>query len=354
MVQVMSRDGTGILDGAESASQRLGDALRIRRGTYPWLRDYGSLLDDLVDLNIDRAFEGRVFAAVAETVAHPPNGLADVALREVRVYQDPDNPDRTEIEVLADWIDPDGEAAAIGLRQRLAAPRPAVHTLYTATADGLRTIDPVTGAVAAVGSAVNYGLDPAPKPRSLAWDGRVMWMAGQRPGRLYKIALADGTAEPVEAPNNFGVGESRPVAMTWASYRLLMLGNDNDALWKLDRTTGLAERVHDVERFGIGESQPDGLAWDGWRLWMVAGINDALHRIDDRTGQAIRAGTSHRFGQDLDGGGELAWDGRRLLMLRRDTLYELDRESGAATPVAAVDGLSRNLGGLVWAPETRA
>lgn len=360
MVRVMSRAGTGILDGAESARQRLSDALRIRRGSYPWLRDYGSLLDDLVDLNVDRGFEGRVYAAVAETVAHPPNGLADVALREVRLYQNGARPDRAEIEVLADWIAPDGAATGIGLRQSLATPRPAAHTLYTATPLGLYTVNVVTGRASRAGSAENFGLDAAIVPTSLAWDGRIMWMTSRQPGRLYKIVLAAGTAERVPGPDNFGVGESRPEAMTWAAYRLLMLGDENDALWELDRATGLARRVHDIDRFGIGENQPDGLAWDGWRMWMVAGVNDALHRLDDRTGQAIRTGTAHRFGQDLDGGGDLAWDGRRLLMMRQGTnLYDLDRVSGAARHVVRLGGFGTRRNrqaarGLVWAPEAEA
>ena len=355
MVQVMSRDGSRILDGAESARQRLGDALRIRRGSYPWLRDYGSQLDDLVDLNVDRDFEARVFAAVAETVAHPPNGLSDILLREVRLYQDAEHDDRVEVEVFADWIAPDGSAGEIGLRQSLAAPRPVASTLYTATTVGLHTIDAATGTAARVGNAENYGLDAAIVPTSLAWDGRLMWMTARSPGRLYKMVLADGTAVRVRGPDDFGVGESRPTAMTWASYRLLMLGDDEDAAWALDRTTGLAKRAHDIDRFGVGEHQPDGLAWDGWRLWMVGGINDALHRLDLRTGRAVRAGTAHRFGQDLDGGGELAWDRRRLVMLRGGAmLYELGRESGEATPIVAVAGLAGEAGGLVWAPGAQA
>lgn len=348
----MSRDGTRILDGAESARQRLGDALRIRRGTYPWLRDYGSLLDDLVDLRMDRDFEARVYAAVAETIEHAPNGLADVTLREVRLYQDPDAPDRAQVEVLADWIAPDGSTGEIGLRQDLARPAPAVGALYTALPSGLHSIDAATGAARKVGTAVNYGLDAAVVPSSLAWDGRLLWMTTRTPGRLYSVGLGNGVAKRVPGPDNFGVGESQPTAMTWAGYRLLMLGDEEDALWAVDRTTGLATRVHDIDRFGIGENQPDGLAWDGWRLWMVGGINDALHRLDPRLGNAVRAGTAHRFGRNLDGGGELAWDrdGGRLLMLRSGaTLYELDRESGEATPVIAVAGLGGLAGGLVWA-----
>ena len=351
----MSRDGSRILDGVESARQRLGDALRIRRGTYPWLRDYGSQLADLVDRNVDRDFEARVYAGVAEAVAHPPNGLHDIVLREIRLHQLADAPDRIEVEVLAGWIAPDGSVGEIGLRQSLAQPRPAASTLFTATGVGLHTIDPVTGAAVRVGNAQNYGLDAALVPTSLAWDGRHMWMTAASPGRLYQVDRAAGTAERVAGPDDFGVGESMPAAMTWASWRLLMLGDDEDALWALDRTTGLATRIHDIDRFGVGEHQPDGLAWDGWRLWMVGGINIALHRLDPGGGHAIRTGTAHRFGRNLAGGGELSWGTGRLLMLQGGAaLYELDRESGAATPVVDVEGLAGQAGGLVWAPEAEA
>ena len=352
MTAVMSHDGSLVLDGAESARQRLADALRIRRGSYPWLRDYGSLLDELVDRNLDGGFEARVYAAVAETIGHRPNGLSDIALREIRLYQDPERPDRAEIEVLAGWIAPDGTVGEFGLRQELARPRPAAGALYTATPVGLHRIDAATGIATRVGAAENYGLDAPIVPTSLAWDRRRLWMCSRSPGRLYQVGLRDGIAARVRGPDDFGVGESRPTAMTWAAYRLLMLGDDEDALWELDRVSGLAERVHDIARFGIGEHQPDGLAWDGWRLLMVGGINDALHRLDPRIGNAVRVGTAHRFGRDLDGGGELAWTGRQLLMLRDSaTLYALDRTSGEASRVADVQGLAGAAGGLVWAGE---
>ncbi len=352
MTRVMSRDGSRILDGAESARQRLGDALRIRRGTYPWLRDYGSRLDDLIDLNMDGDFETRVYAAVADTVAHAPNGLGDIALREVRLHRDPDGGDLAEVEVFADWIAPDGSGGEFGLRQALGAPRPPASTLYTATPVGLHTIDPATGAAARVGSALDYGLGAPVMPTALAWDGRILWMTVRLPGRLYAVDRATGVAERIPGPDNFGIGESRPEAMAWASWRLLMLGDDTDALWALDRSSAEAARVHAIDRFGVGEHQPDGAAWDGWRLWMVGGINDALHRLDVDTGQAIRAGEAYRFGQDLDGGGELAWAPHRLLMMRGGAmLYELDRVSGEAAPLVAIAGLDGTAGGLVWAPE---
>ena len=116
--RVMSRDGTRLLDGAESARQRLRDALAIERGSYPFSRDYGSELGDLVDRNVDTAFAARVYAGVADAITHPPNGLEDVVLQEIRLLQAGDH---VEAQVLAQWRGEDGALTPIGVRQRLAA-----------------------------------------------------------------------------------------------------------------------------------------------------------------------------------------------------------------------------------------
>ena len=114
----MARDGAALLSGAESARQRLRDALAIERGTYPFARDYGSTLGLIVDRNVDTALEARVYAAVADAVAHPPNGLDDVALQEVRLYQ---SPGLVEVQVRAEWVSEAAERTPIGVRQTLAA-----------------------------------------------------------------------------------------------------------------------------------------------------------------------------------------------------------------------------------------
>ena len=113
----MARDGSALLDGVESARQRLRDALAIERGSYPFARDYGSTLGDHVDRNVDAAFESRIYAGVASAITHPPNGLDDVELQEVRLFQ---GARHVEVQVIAEWTGEDGVRTPIGVRQRLA------------------------------------------------------------------------------------------------------------------------------------------------------------------------------------------------------------------------------------------
>lgn len=107
-------DGARLLRGAESAAQRLADALRIQRGSYPLLRDYGSR----VGLALDRR-PAEIFAAVADAIAHPPNGLSDVTLRAVRVA--PARTGQVIVEVDAGWAPavPAGAPVAITVREQL-------------------------------------------------------------------------------------------------------------------------------------------------------------------------------------------------------------------------------------------
>lgn len=123
MTTIMSRDGTRLISGIESAEQRLTDALAIRRGSYPWSRDYGSRLADIVDGTVDSDAEARIFAAVADAVAHPPNGLADVTLRTVRLIREGEHPDRVLVDVQAEWTGADGVVTPIGVRRSLAEGR---------------------------------------------------------------------------------------------------------------------------------------------------------------------------------------------------------------------------------------
>lgn len=112
---VLAADGDRVLDGVAAAAQRLADALRIQRGSYPFARDYGST----VGLIVDRR-PAAVFAAVAEAVAHPPNGLDDVDLRAVRVSA---VAAEVAVEVDAAWRpDPAAAPTPITVRARLAAP----------------------------------------------------------------------------------------------------------------------------------------------------------------------------------------------------------------------------------------
>ena len=109
----LAPDGDRVLTGAAAAAQRLADALRIQRGSYPFLRDYGSMLALLVDRR-----PPAVFAAVAEAIIHPANGLDDIQLRAVRVS--PAGAGAVVVEVDAEWRPaPAAASTPISIREQL-------------------------------------------------------------------------------------------------------------------------------------------------------------------------------------------------------------------------------------------
>ena len=115
---VLAGDGESILTGAAAAAQRLGDALRIERGSYPLLREYGSTLGQVVDRR-----PAAIFAAVAEAIVHPPNNLDDIELRAVRVSAGVAG--TVIVDVDAVWqSDVDAPPTPIAVREQLLPPTP--------------------------------------------------------------------------------------------------------------------------------------------------------------------------------------------------------------------------------------
>ena len=113
---MLAAGGDRVLAGAAAAAQRLADALRIERGSYPFLRDYGSKLGQVVDRR-----PAAVFAAVAEAVVHAPNGLGDVELSAVRVS--PAGAGVVLVEVDATWRSSlTAPPTPITVREQLTAP----------------------------------------------------------------------------------------------------------------------------------------------------------------------------------------------------------------------------------------
>lgn len=115
---VLAHRGDRVLQGAESAVQRLRDALLITRGTYPVARDYGSRLAAALDRSLNPRGVGELANAVAEAITHPPNGLADVRLRSVRMTTENGV---VVLDIQADWVSQAGTLTPIGLREQLAA-----------------------------------------------------------------------------------------------------------------------------------------------------------------------------------------------------------------------------------------
>lgn len=115
---VLAHTGDRILGGAESATQRLRDALLITRGSYPVARDYGSLLVQALDRSLGPKGVGELANAVADAIAHPANGLSDVRLRSVHMAADDGV---VVLDIQVDWVSQAGTLTPISLREQLAA-----------------------------------------------------------------------------------------------------------------------------------------------------------------------------------------------------------------------------------------
>ena len=115
---VLAHTGDRVLGGADSATQRLHDALLIARGSYPAARDYGSLLAATLDRSLNSPGVGELANAVADAIAHPSNGLDDVRLRSVSIDADDGV---VTLDIQADWVSRGGTLTPIGLREQLAA-----------------------------------------------------------------------------------------------------------------------------------------------------------------------------------------------------------------------------------------
>ena len=113
---LLAHAGDRLLAGAESAAQRLRDALLVARGSYPASRGYGSTIGVALDRSLDSAGGGALAAAVADAVAHTPNGLSDVRLRSVRATADDGV---VTLDVQADWVSRAGALTPISLREQL-------------------------------------------------------------------------------------------------------------------------------------------------------------------------------------------------------------------------------------------
>lgn len=66
-----------IIDGVAELKQRIQRCFKTRRGTLPLNRAYGSNLSYHVDKKITPELAIDIYADVADTLAHPPNGFTD-------------------------------------------------------------------------------------------------------------------------------------------------------------------------------------------------------------------------------------------------------------------------------------
>lgn len=147
---------------------------------------------------------------------------------------------------------------------------------------------------------------PGPGPAGLAWDGRTLWNADFRRGRIFGLDPASG--ELVDSLICPGV--------------LSGLGWDGQYLWQALVEEGWLRCVnpatHDFERTLVveGATRLGGVAWDGEQLWVVDQAG-ALLAVGDEQGPPRR-----QIAAPAAGGG-LAWrDGQLWLAAPLSMRYE--------------------------------
>lgn len=79
----MNRTTGKLIEGLEYLQQRLTDVLTTPIGTRVMRRDYGCRLFDLVDQTMNEGWLVQCYAAIAEAVDDPINGLPDFRLERV-------------------------------------------------------------------------------------------------------------------------------------------------------------------------------------------------------------------------------------------------------------------------------
>lgn len=75
------------IDGIAHLRQRLTDVLTTPKGTRVMRRGYGCDLFELLDQTMNESWLVRCYAAIAEAVDNPINGLPDFLLERVRTSE---------------------------------------------------------------------------------------------------------------------------------------------------------------------------------------------------------------------------------------------------------------------------
>lgn len=337
MTTVMARDGSRLLTGSAGAAQRLADALRTQRGAYPFIRDYGAEIADLVDRPLSAETEAAIYAVVAEAVRHPRNDLADVRLRGVRVQADPVRPRAAVVEVDAWWLPaPAGAATPITARAALdpaAGHEPAEPTNYVPhsfillgaprknDADLLLLerwrVDQPSWSLwvqAQIGA-----LSPG-RAGGITWDGeRLVIGFGDR---WFTMPVAGGALTGRVTPHGAAPGAVKALAWVRGALYGIVAGQ-----WSaIDPTTFTVRFIRRIDPNVVG------MAFDGRTLWGVNNVHDQLLRVDPATGATTVVGVmSARFSRGM------GWDPSTETLIVQDQQLgsmRVDPATGATEQLA--------------------
>lgn len=201
---------------------------------------------------------------------------------------------------------------------------------------------------------------PGAAPAGLTWNGRFLWNADYRTGRLYRLHPRTLAVEDsFICPGNLS-------GLTW----------DGESLWQVLHTRGwlrcINPETHDFDRtLTIDEhGWLAGAAWDGRFLWTVSQQKGVLFALDPETGDIVRTiavptgsgGLAYRDGSLWLGiAYPMRFDATRFTFEwtgpEQYAVLQLEEESGKETARHPLDFLPMGLtwqGDTLWLSDSRA
>ncbi len=115
------------------------------------------------------------------------------------------------------------------------------------------------------------GIAVGTNPRSLAYDGSILWVANSGSNNVTPIISSSAAYPPVPVGTN-------PVSVIYDGSHIWVSNNGSNSLSKIDPVTRSV-----VATIPIGVS-PAGLEFDGTYIWVTTGSNGLLHKIVPATG----------------------------------------------------------------------
>jgi hypothetical protein len=188
-----------------------------------------------------------------------------------------------------------------------------------------------------VGDVLKVIKTPGPRPTSLAFDGRHLWLADEFTDKIYKIDPETG-----KILLSFDSPGHHPEGLAWDGECLWHIDSGERLLYRLDPETGRALSILESN-----SPNPRDLAWDGEYVWIADFRSDILIKVSTVDGMMVQT-----FASPAGEPTGLTFDGKYLWVADRaqDRIYLVNPADGLC--LSSLRSYGPFPSGLAWAGDT--